>query len=279
MKKAKIIRKPMPYGKVLIVDDVESNLYVAKGLMAPYELKIDTAVSGFEVIEKIKNGNIYDVIFMDHMMPIMDGIETTKIIRRMEYKEPIVALTANALTGQMEIFLENGFDGFISKPIDLRQLNASLNKFVRDKHPPEEIEAALLQRDAVEQNKDTLFFSEKGADNYIDPELINIFTRDAEKAIFELEALYEKRNAWSDDDIQMYVVNVHAMKSALVNVEETDLSGIAFKLERAGRERDTTLMIAETPAFLNSLREVIKKIKPNENSADSGAAGEGKRRD
>jgi signal transduction histidine kinase/CheY-like chemotaxis protein/HPt (histidine-containing phosphotransfer) domain-containing protein len=270
MKKAKITREPMPYGKVLIVDDVESNLYVAKGLMASYELSIDTAVSGFEVIEKIKNGNIYDVIFMDHMMPVMDGIETTKIVRGLGYKEPIVALTANALIGQAEIFLANGFDGFISKPIDIRQLNASLNKLVRDKQPPEVIEEARRQREAAEQKK------EKTKRVSVDPLLIDIFAHDAEKAVFQLEALYEKRNAWNDNDIQMYIVNVHAMKSALANIEETDLSGFAFKLEQAGRERDIALMTTETPAFLNSLREIIKKIKSNEDSGDSSAIDEDK---
>jgi signal transduction histidine kinase/CheY-like chemotaxis protein len=146
MKKANITREPMPYGKVLIVDDVESNIYVAKGIMAFYELSIDTAVSGFDAIEKIKNGNVYDIIFMDHMMPAMDGIEAVKILRELGYKAPIIALTANALTGQMEIFLENGFDGFISKPIDTRQLNVTLNKLIRDKQPPEVLEAARRER-------------------------------------------------------------------------------------------------------------------------------------
>jgi CheY-like chemotaxis protein/anti-sigma regulatory factor (Ser/Thr protein kinase) len=272
MKKAKITREPMPYGKVLIVDDVESNLYVAKGLMASYELSIDTAVSGFEVIKKIKNGNIYDVIFMDHMMPVMDGIETTKIVRGLEYKGSIVALTANALTGQMKIFLENGFDGFISKPIDIRQLNASLNKFVRDKQPLEVVEAARRQRAVSEQKKGV----DVTADSSVDPQLKNIFARDAEKAVLELEALYEKRGDWNDNDIQIYIVTVHSMKSALANINETKLSGSASTLEQAGRERNTSFMISETPAFLNSLREIIKKIKSNEDSGDSGAVNEDK---
>jgi signal transduction histidine kinase/DNA-binding response OmpR family regulator len=272
MKKAGITREPMPYGKVLIVDDVESNLYVAKGLMAFYELSIDTAVSGFDVIEKIKNGNIYDVIFMDHMMPVMDGIETAKILRGLGYRAPIVALTANALMGQMEIFLENGFDGFISKPIDIRQLNASLNKLIRDKQPPDVIEAARRQKEAAELKKKANI----AAGSSVDSQLKNIFTRDAEKAVSELEALYEKRNAWNDNDIQMYIVNVHSMKSALANIEETELSGFASGLEQAGRERDTALMINETPVFLNSLREIIKKIKSREDSVDSDTVDEDK---
>jgi CheY-like chemotaxis protein len=132
----------MPYGKVLVVDDMEPNLYVTNMILAPYGLKISTAKSGKEAIEKINKGRVYDVIFMDHYMPEMDGMETTKVIRGLGYKNPIVALTANALVGQAKIFLENGFNGFLTKPIDTRQLNATLNKFVRDSYPIEVVEAA-----------------------------------------------------------------------------------------------------------------------------------------
>jgi len=126
----------MPYGKVLIVDDVETNLYVAEGLMSAYDLQIETAISGFAAIEKVERGSTYDVIFMDHMMPQMDGIETTQKLRVMGYRGTIVALTANALAGNADMFKQNGFDDFISKPIDLRNLNSILNKFVRDSHSP-----------------------------------------------------------------------------------------------------------------------------------------------
>jgi CheY-like chemotaxis protein len=102
---------------------MEPNLYVARGLMFPYGLSIETAASGAEAISKIKNGAKFDIIFMDHFMPKMDGIEAVKIIREYGYTRPIVALTANALVGQAGMFMENGFDGFISKPIDIRQLN------------------------------------------------------------------------------------------------------------------------------------------------------------
>jgi len=124
----------MSYGKVLVVDDVDINLYVAEGMMSQYGLQIDTALSGFIAIDMVNAGNVYDVIFMDHMMPQMDGIETTKKLRDMGYSGGIVALTANALVGNSEMFLENGFDGFISKPIDIVQLDVILNEFVRDKH-------------------------------------------------------------------------------------------------------------------------------------------------
>jgi len=146
-------REYMPYGKVLVVDDMEPNLYVAKGLLAPYELSVDTALSGIEAIEKIKSGQVFDIIFMDHYMPKMDGIEATRIIRGLGYTKPIVALTANALVGQDKIFLANGFDGFLSKPIDTRQINSMLNRLIRDKYPAETVETARQLKRKME-NKD-----------------------------------------------------------------------------------------------------------------------------
>jgi signal transduction histidine kinase/DNA-binding response OmpR family regulator len=256
MKKVQITRTPMPYGKVLIVDDVDSNLFVAKGLMLPYGLTIKTAKSGFEAIEKVKNGEEYDIIFMDHMMPKMDGIEAVNIIRKQGYKYPIVALTANALTGHAEMFMENGFDSFISKPIDIRQLNAILNKLIRDKQTPEVIEAAWQQKS-----------SDNGADETPDlslnPQLAEIFTHDAEGAIKILEEIYANKMS-GKGDIQMFIINVHAMKSALANVGETELSGIAQKLEQAARDGDNDEITNETPEFLRMLRNVIIKLKPKE---------------
>jgi len=125
--------EPMPYGKVLVVDDVELNLLVAKGMLEAYELNIGLCESGIDAIEKIKQGEVYDIIFMDHMMPEMGGIEATKILRDMGYNHPIVALTANAVKGQEEMFMNNGFSGFISKPIDIKVMNSYLVRFIRDK--------------------------------------------------------------------------------------------------------------------------------------------------
>jgi len=122
---------PMPYGKVLVVDDVEINLMVAEGMLAPYDLNVELASSGFEAIEKVESGKTYDIIFMDHMMPQMDGMETTGKLRALGYKGAIVALTANALVGNAELFIQSGFDDFISKPVGIRQLNMVLNKFIR----------------------------------------------------------------------------------------------------------------------------------------------------
>jgi PAS domain S-box-containing protein len=253
LRKAQITREYMPYGSVLIVDDVETNLYVAKGLMVPYGLNIDIVTSGFEAIKNIKDGNIYDIIFMDHMMPNMDGIETTKLIREIGYVHPIVALTANAVAGQAEIYLQNGFDDFISKPIDIRQLNITLNKLIRDKQPPEIIEKARHEK--ATQDRSSVQHK-----NFITPELAEIFIRDAEKAAAVLEIVI--RNNFRKEDAQIFIINVHAMKSALANIGETALSATAQKLEQAGREEKIDVIKTEIPGFLASLRSTIEKIKP-----------------
>ncbi|MCL2216269.1 MAG: response regulator [Defluviitaleaceae bacterium] len=135
----------MPYGKVLVVDDVPTNLYVIKGLLGFYDLTVETCVDGYEAIVKISKGYDYDIIFMDHMMPGINGIETMRRIRRMGYKNPIVALTANAMIGQEEVFIKHGFDDFISKPIQTKRLNAILIKHIKDKQSPETLKAVALE--------------------------------------------------------------------------------------------------------------------------------------
>ncbi|MDR0472113.1 MAG: response regulator [Treponema sp.] len=257
-----VVFEYMPYGKVLIVDDVETNLYVATGLMAPYGLSLETVTNGFDAISKIERGCIYDIIFMDHFMPKMDGIETTKKLREMGYTNPIIALTANALAGQAEVFMENGFDGFISKPIDLRQLNALLNKLIRDKHPPEEVEAARLQAAAIKKPV------KENTPPSSDPKLKAVFARDAENALERLEAIHANEYRRSDD-IRQFVIAVHSMKSALANIGETELSAAAYKLEQSGRSENMPVIMAHTPAFLEALREVIEKSKPKEDDGNT----------
>jgi len=190
-------------------------------------------------------------------MPKMDGIEAAKKIRQLGYTNPIVALTANALAGQAEVFLKNGFDGFISKPIDIRQLNVSLNRLIRDKQPAEVVEAA--QKEKAELDKKFI----AGSSQHVDSQLAEIFARDGEKAASVLENLL-KNNLRREEDVHMYIINVHAMKSALANIGETELSAAAMRLEQAGREKDINVMKAETNAFIDGLYAVIAKIKPKD---------------
>jgi len=198
-----------------------------------------------------------DIILMYVRMPKMDGIEAIKIIREMGYKNPVIALTANAIIGQTAVFLNNGFDGVISKPIDTRELNATLNKLVRDKYPPEVVEAARLKAASIAQR------TVKQADPASDPGLRAIFARDAENVHSRLKSILAnsfRRN----DDITQYVIDVHSMKSALANMGEVELSTVARRLEVAGQAKDISLITAETPAFMEELRKVIEKIRPKE---------------
>ncbi|MCL1892614.1 MAG: ATP-binding protein [Holophagaceae bacterium] len=265
MKGIQITREPMPYGSVLIVDDVETNIYVAKGLMSPYGLKIDSAPSGFIALDKVKSGKEYDIIFMDHMMPQMDGIETVQKIRSFGYKHPIVALTANAVAGQAEIFLDKGFDGFISKPIDMRQLNSILNKLIRDKQTPEVIKEAKAQAEAKKEHT-----SGSHPSQAIDPEFAKIFVRDASKSLAVIESIVAKEGKYSEDDVRTYIINVHGMKSALANIGQKALSDIASKLEQLGRSGDVNAIESDTPSFLVKLHEVIDGLVPKEDVCDDG---------
>jgi len=262
IRNAQITQEFMPYGRVLVVDDVETNLYVSRGLLAPYGISVDTAISGFEAVEKIRNGASYDIIFMDHMMPKMDGIEAVKIIRDLGYTRPIVALTANALAGQAEMFLKNGFDDYISKPIDIRQLNNSLNKLIRDKQPEDVLKEARKQ-------KAHLYAA--GKHNIaVDPQLAEYFKKDAKKAIRILNMIYEN-NCRRETDVSNFIINVHAMKSALANVGENDLSDEASQLEQIGRDNNIELILSSLPAFLDKLNKVIEKFDTGEEDASAGA--------
>jgi CheY-like chemotaxis protein len=251
--RCQVTREAMPYGSVLVVDDVETNLYVAIGLMKPYELQIDTASSGKEAIEKIKEGKVYDIIFMDHMMPEMDGMEATKIIREFGYKAAIVALTANAVVGQVDIFLKNGFDEFISKPVDVRRLNTILNRFIRDKQSPEVIEAVRLRK----SNEDS-----KNTSVQIDSMMLESFIKDARKAVAVLEELYQKNELESNaDDLRRFTTFVHGIKSSLWNIGEKELSKAASELEAEARKNNINLLILKTPKFLNELRSLSEKLE------------------
>jgi HPt (histidine-containing phosphotransfer) domain-containing protein len=158
------------------------------------------------------------------------------------------------MQGQADMFLARGFDAFISKPIDIRQLDLTINRLIRDRHPPGVVEAARRQK----QNAVKL-----PAASYA-LELAKLFIRDAEKTIFTLESILARWNAPLDDDLTLYTVSVHSMKSALANIGEPDLSATALRLEQAGRERDLTVMSEETAAFVADLRAVVEKVRPKE---------------
>jgi len=121
-------------GKVLVVDDVEMNLMLVQGILEHYGLKTETAQSGQEAIDKVTAGAVYDIIFMDHVMPGMDGIVTTNTLRAMGYKHPILSLTGNTNKKDEDLFTLSSFDGFIGKPINKEHLEQYLIWFIYDKY-------------------------------------------------------------------------------------------------------------------------------------------------
>jgi CheY-like chemotaxis protein len=134
----KLVRPNLSYARVLLVDDLPTNLDVAAGMLRKYKMQVDCVTSGQDAIDHISAGEPhYDAIFMDHMMPELDGIQTTIVIRTLgtEYaqKIPIIALTANAVAGNEQMFLENGFNAFLPKPFNAMLLDSIVQRWVRDK--------------------------------------------------------------------------------------------------------------------------------------------------
>ena len=277
-KHIKITREPMPYGKVLVVDDMKSNLEVAKLLLTPYALQVEAAESGFEAIELIKSGSSYDIIFMDFMMPQMDGLEATKILREIGYKDPIIALTANAIARQQEVFLANGFDGFISKPIDLRQLNDSLNKFIRDKERNRLKENSSVVNSVIENPA-------SGSDDDIStgndiPVLdiqipginaetgLSLYEDDTEVYIAVLRVfipnaldLVEKMKNVTKETLSDYVINVHGLKGISSGIGAEDLRSLSYELEKISKSGDLDEIPAKNEKLLNDTLDLVTNIK------------------
>jgi len=274
MKNAPITRELIPFGRILIVDDNDMNLYVTRGMLTPYGLQVDTALSGAEGIKKIKSlaesGSVYDIIFMDHMMPVMNGIEAVKIIRELgsKYKElPVIALTANAVAGMKNMFLENGFSDFLSKPVNMKELDEILKKWIS----PDKI---IKSEKSGKREDDKQEESEKFINILSGIEEINIETglsyisggKDAYKNT--LEIFYEKLVSECDNmssflkakDISSFLVSIHAMKSMLAIIGATALSGKAYELEIASSNQDIAFCTRGFGEFKNELLILHKKL-------------------
>jgi CheY-like chemotaxis protein len=287
-RRGQIIHDSMPYGKVLIVDDVEANLYIGIGLMKPYGLKIETVKSGFEAIDLVGKNKTYDVIFMDHMMPELDGMKTTEMLREMGYSKPIVALTANAVAGQADMFLENGFDDFIPKPIDIRQLDCVLRKFVRDKYPLEAGKVAHGKNASVsiEENNPvstgTLLsgVSVEGLDiirglkRYQGDEgtylsILRSFTSGLDSILDSIEKFnsedfnIEDFNSedFSIEDLNDYIMKVHGVKGAGQDIFAEQIGSLAATLEDAAKDGDISFIISNNPAFVKISRKFVNDVK------------------
>jgi signal transduction histidine kinase/CheY-like chemotaxis protein len=270
------VRFTAPDFRVLIVDDMETNLTVAAGLLAPYLVKADVCLSGEEAVALVAE-NSYDLVFMDHMMPEMDGVEATRLIRAMSGERfqalPVIALTANAVSGMKEMFLENGFNDFLSKPIETAKLNAVLKKWIPDDKrrkaaengeipSPAEMPQAPLPEIAGVDTAVGLARIGGSQKRYLD--LLRLFRRDAEAGF----ALLAKEPDGAS--LRSFTTLIHALKSALANIGAGGLSQNAALLEKAGREADIPLLHAKLPSFREELAALTVRIEEITSAARSG---------
>jgi len=247
-----VVKFNAPQAKILVVDDIATNLKVAEGLLKPYNMQIDLRESGKEAIDAIKTKH-YDMIFMDQMMPEMDGVETTKRIRELGYSLPIIALTANVISSAKEMFLANGFNDFLSKPIDIAELNVILKKWI----PHEKQEKASKNA----YSKDELNAK---------AELLEIFYKDCIKKIEELKKCLKTEN------YNLYTIYIHALKSASANIGAVKISEFATLLEDAGKREDFEFIKLRNAEFLADLQiylgDISKVIGKKQEDAPSTEA-------
>jgi CheY-like chemotaxis protein len=262
---AKLIRADLSYAHVLVVDDIETNLDVVRGMMKPYGLKIDCATSGQQAITMIRSENPrYGAVFMDHMMPEMDGVETTRRIRTdigTEYARnlPIIALTANALVGNEEMFLRNGFQDFISKPIDMAKLDAVLRRWVRDKTLEEKAAdaggAAPAAPGIAVEGLDTQKALERfGGDGEIFAEVLRSYAKNTRPLLAVLRSHLES------GDLAAYAVVVHGVKGASYGIGADQAGKAAETLEAASKANDLAAVQAGHPALEGLLETLLNHL-------------------
>ena len=260
-----------PDATILIVDDNEVNLTVARGLMEPFKMHIDTALSGKDAIQKISVKQ-YDLIFMDHMMPELDGVETTHIIRRSHYDYddiPIIALTANAMEEMRSKFLAEGMNDFLAKPIEMRLLVRILLKWL----PKDKIQKASTELKKTSDKLDVADLDTEAALRYLgSEELFWKVLEDFYKIIDKKSALIEKN--YQKADWKNYTIEVHALKSAARQIGATKLSEHAAALEAAGNAENLELIKSDTNSLLIEYRYYQDALQPyfkQEESADESA--------
>lgn len=253
-----------PTAEVLIVDDNAINLTVAEGLMEPIKMKVDTALGGKEAIGKISVHH-YDIVFMDYMMPELDGVETTRIIRRFhtEYNDvPIIALTANAVDGVKEMFLSEGMNDFVAKPIELRTLVSKIKQWL----PAEKINksnrpAKTLGRKESDHTIEIGDLDTKSAIKLLGNETLfwNVL-KDYYKVIAKKAALIEE--LMEKEDWTGYTIEVHALKSSSKQIGAMSLSEKAALMEKAGNEKDVELIRSHTDEMLAQYRGYLTVFQP-----------------
>ena len=260
-----------PEAHILLVDDNELNLVVAKELLKPLRMQIDTAENGLQAVKMVR-GSQYDLVLMDHMMPVMDGIEAAKAIRALPedkyQKLPIIALTANAMVDARKEFLNAGMNGFVAKPIDFaricNQLKLWLPKdLVRDV-PKEEAKKLLADdlsdREIQPEDPQMGFSFEEGVKHCGSKaalmKTIRIFYRTIDSKANKIEQCL-KEGLISD-----YVIEVHALKSSALLIGAVPLSEAAKELEDYGKQGKTEVLEEKTPDVLTLYRDLKNILRP-----------------
>lgn len=270
--------------RALAVDDEEMNLVVAKGVLGSYGIQTDTCLSGRAAVERCSRTS-YDIVFLDHMMPGFDGVETLRRIREINngmYQDlPIIALTANTISGAREMFKSEGFTEFIPKPIERPVLERVLRRVLPENRirydgesaskgsQAEEEEYIPVAEDmAASENEQTLPYALLteaglnvemgldycGGDEDFYLEMLQMFSSQAEEKRKELDALYEASH-WAD-----YAVKAHALKSTSLTIGAEQLSSHAKALEQAGKSGDEEYIRKNHSALLDMYGEVCRNI-------------------
>jgi PAS domain S-box-containing protein len=267
-----------PDAKALIVDDNAINLTVAFEFLRLFDITSETATSGKEAI-KLAEKNQYDVIFMDHMMPEMDGIETTKAIRKMGISIPIIALTANAVTGAKETMMKAGMNDFLSKPIGMIELTHILKKWI----PPEKILEISSEMTIPSKQRDEectklweKFEQIEGLSVSVGLERAggqrDTYEKILKLMIQEIEKTHKKLSSFLlANDMNNFCIVVHGLKGALANLGAIELSEKALNLEIASEEMNAEFCAENLPslleklnAFALSLKEAFSAINSND---------------
>ena len=281
-------RISLPYARVLIVDDMPANLDVTRGMMNPYHMQVDTATSGQQAIDAVRKEDVkYDAIFMDHMMPGMNGIEAAGKIRDIgtDYAKaiPIIALTANALVGNEQLFLDSGFQAYISKPIERARLDAVIHRWLRDKdketqYLEQQKEAQIQLQAKREALKERVGLSRRSG---IDRRALKlgIHGLDMDKAMAEFEGdvelyFYVLRSFLTNtpplldlcenvnfENISDYNRIVHGIKGSSRGICADEFANIAERLEKAANDGDLEFIATHNPSFLNAARELLAGIR------------------
>ncbi|GHU53495.1 hypothetical protein AGMMS49975_11710 [Clostridia bacterium] len=259
------LRFTAPSAKVLVVDDIQTNLKVAEGLLAPYKMSVNTCLSGKEALRLVVSHD-YDIVLMDHMMPEMDGMEATAAIRALDGEKyqrmAVIALTANAIIGVKDQFIQNGFNDYIAKPIEPKKLYDVISKWIpRDKRVavtkeevPEEKEKEITCDISIEgvNIAHALKSLNCGVDEY--EELMRLYCRDVHE---RLESLKDEPN---ENSVKEFTISVHAIKSASASVGAMEVSNLAKELEAAGKASDFLTISKKLGAFRERLETLEKNI-------------------